>query len=632
MINRFLRRLTVRRRVLGGFLGLALLLALTIPVIVTDHTLLVNRLQQATREADTQQTLLRASVRVEASRVNLSRYLQDYLPSSQVALDDTTEAIENLTEIKPFLTLPDQQAQLESILTALDEYRTLVRNVETARRKGDQPETTRALFLVYQAGANIEQQIDLIVSDNERLIAETDNAAQSGAQTRLAVLSSSFAIALALALVAGIAIAQSITRPVNELRNGAEAFSQGHLDATLPVAGADELSTLARTFNEMATQLSRSYRELEQRVADRTAELKRRSSYLEASAEVSRAATLILETDQLMRQAVELIRERFDLYYVGLFEVEEAGTLAILKAGTGEAGRAMLARGHQLRMGGDSMIGWCIANAKARVAEEASADAIRRATPELPDTQSEAALPLRSRGKVIGALTVQSTLPNAFDEAAIAVLQTMADQVAVALDNARLFAASQAALETTRRAYGELSRQGWEQLIRSQPLGYLRTLHETHLAEGPWQPEMVQATQTGQIVQDHGSTVAAPIKVRDQVLGVIRLRKPTGAETWTLEETALLKTLTEQLGVALDSARLYQDSQRRAAREQLTRQITDNIRAASSVEDAMQRAVGELARVLDTAELVARIGTEQDLLAERSTSGNGGSDAPGGKA
>ncbi len=608
MIDRFLRRLTVGRRVLGGFLVLVLLLALAIPVIVIDHSLLAGRLMQATDvEARTQQALLRASVRVEASRVNLSRYIQDYLPSSASAQDDASQAVEYLNEARPNVKSPEQQATLAALAKDLEEYRTLVRNVETARRQGDAQETTQLLFQAYRIGAGIDQQIEQVVKISEDQITASNAAAQAEAQARLWSLIVSIGIVLALALGLGITVSRSITRPVSELRSGAEAFSQGHLETTLPVAGADELSTLARAFNQMSTQLSRSYQELEQRVAERTAELERRSTYLEASAEVGRAATSILETGELIRRLVDLIRERFGLYYVGLFEADAKSDWAVLKAGTGAAGQAMLARGHRLHIGSDSMIGWCIVNAQARVAAEASADAVRKATPELPDTRSEAALPLRSRGKVIGVLTVQSDQPGAFDATALSVLQSMADQVAVAIDNAHLFAENQAALEAAQRAFGEISRQAWAQFMRSQSTGYLHTTQGTLRAQDRWQPDMVQAARTGLRVQDSGTTVAMPVRIRDQVLGALRLRKQDNAPAWTPEELALLQSLTEQLSVALESARLYQDTQHRAAREQLAAQITARMRESLDVERILQIAAREFGETLGASEVKIRL-------------------------
>ena len=608
MIDRFLRRLTVGRRVLGGFLVLVLLLALAIPVIVIDHSLLAGRLMQATDvEARTQQALLRASVRVEASRVNLSRYVQDYLPSSASAQDDVSQAVEYLDEARPNVKSPEQQATLAALAKDLEEYRTLVRNVETARRRGDAQETTQLLFQAYKTGAGIDQQIEQVVKISEDQITASNTTAQAEAQARLWSLIVSIGIVLALALGLGVTVSRSITRPVSELRSGAEAFSQGHLETTLPIAGADELSTLARVFNQMSAQLSRSYQELEQRVAERTAELERRSTYLEASAEVGRAATSILETGELIRRLVDLIRERFGLYYVGLFEGDAKSDWAVLKAGTGAAGQAMLARGHRLHIGGDSMIGWCIVNAQARVAAEASADVVRKATPELPDTRSEAALPLRSRGKVIGVLTVQSDQPGAFDATALSVLQSMADQAAVAIDNAHLFAENQAALEVAHRAFGEISRQAWAQFMRSQSVGYLHTAQGTRRAQDQWQPDMAQAARTGQLVQAHGSTVAAPIQIRDQVLGALRLRKQDNAPAWTPEELALLQSLTEQLSVALESARLYQDTQHRAAREQLAAQITARMRESLDVDRVLQIAAREFGETLGASEVKIRL-------------------------
>jgi GAF domain-containing protein len=207
---------------------------------------------------------------------------------------------------------------------------------------------------------------------------------------------------------------------------------------------------------------------------------------------------------------------------------------------------------------------------------------------------------------VIGALTVQSSQPGAFDQVAVAALQTMADQVAVAIDNARLFAESQAALETTRRAYGELSRQAWTELLRARAgWGYRYAHRSLAPAEGDWTPELLQAAQTGQSVQGNGapeagSTLAVPIKVRDQVIGALSFAKDTPQETWTTEEKTLLEGLTEQLGVALESARLYQDTQRRAAREQLTREITDKMRRATNIDNLLQITLQEMAAALGT--------------------------------
>jgi GAF domain-containing protein len=366
---------------------------------------------------------------------------------------------------------------------------------------------------------------------------------------------------------------------------------------------------------------------------------------------------------------VELIRDRFDLYYVGLFLADEAGEWAVLEAGTGEAGKAMLARRHQIRVG-EGMVGWSVARGNWRVAAEAEADAVRLATPELPLTRSEAALPLRSRGRTLGALTVQHTEPGAFDPDTMAVLQTMADQVAVALDNAALFAESQESLSVLRRAYGEVSRQSWAELVRARPdWGYRYAHGQVSPVEGePW-PEMVQAASPGAgpgtlpgvadratsrggngedvppswedvppsgedappsgedasgaeveappgevgAPRDGDRSLAIPIRVRDQQIGVLGFRKRAEEGAWTREETELLETLTDQLEVALESARLYQDTQRRAAEEQLLGEVTARMRETLDVDTVLQTAIQEMGAALGLSRVEVRMGETRAL-------------------
>lgn len=175
-------------------------------------------------------------------------------------------------------------------------------------------------------------------------------------------------------------------------------------------------------------------------------EVQQRAVQLQTAAEVARHATGILDVETLLTQMVELIRRRFALYYAGIFLVDETGQWAVLRAGTGSAGRQMLAVGHRLQVGGSSMIGWCTAHGEARIVLDVGKEAVRFENPHLPQTRSEMALPLISRGRVVGAMTIQSARPAAFSAEDITVLQTMADQLANAIENARLY------VETSRRA------------------------------------------------------------------------------------------------------------------------------------------------------------------------------------
>jgi GAF domain-containing protein len=222
--------------------------------------------------------------------------------------------------------------------------------------------------------------------------------------------------------------------------------------------------------NEMLRELTIQLRETE---AATTRKLEERSAQLYASTEVGRAAVSILDPDQLLAEIVHLINERFGLYYVAIFTLDRTGTYLVLREATGEAGHTLKERGHRLRISLDSMVGYAAMQQEPRVAQNVGQDAVRFANPLLPDTQSEAALPLTIGNEIIGVLDVQSTRPNAFDEGLLTALQAMAAQVAVALQNAQSFSALQKALDYTTRQY-ELSRN----------IFLARTPNEAYLALG----------------------------------------------------------------------------------------------------------------------------------------------------
>lgn len=172
-------------------------------------------------------------------------------------------------------------------------------------------------------------------------------------------------------------------------------------------------------------------------------QLQRRNMHLIASSEVSKAATQILDINELLNRCVDLIRSHFGFYYAAIFLIDRDGKDAVLRAATSEAGEKLLENKHALSVGSKSMVGWVTANNTARIAHDVGEEAIRFDNPLLPKTRSEMALPLRVRGEVIGAIDVQSTVINAFSTEDIQTIQMMADQVAIAIDNARLFAQKQ---------------------------------------------------------------------------------------------------------------------------------------------------------------------------------------------
>ena len=248
------------------------------------------------------------------------------------------------------------------------------------------------------------------------------------------------AIVAAIASAASVGMSQVLVRPILALTAVATKVSQGDLTPQATIETQDEIGVLAATFNSMTAQLRSTVSVLEERVQERTAQLR-------GSSEVGRAAASILDTDQLLGEVVNLISNHFGFYYAAVFLVDDAGAWAMLREATGDAGRALKERGHRLEVGGQSMVGTVVRTKKSRIALDVGTEAVRFANPLLPETRSEITLPLVVGQQVLGALDVQSVQAAAFDEAFAAVLQAMADQIAIALSNSLQFQAAQAALQ-----------------------------------------------------------------------------------------------------------------------------------------------------------------------------------------
>jgi hypothetical protein len=189
---------------------------------------------------------------------------------------------------------------------------------------------------------------------------------------------------------------------------------------------------------------------------DQNYQLRQRNTQLTTAIAVSNSVATLLNPAELIDQTVNLIKHQFGFYYVGLFLVDHRNEYAVLRAGTSPEGDIMIEMGHQLRIGGDSMVGWCVAHSQARIALDVGQEAIRFNNPYLPDTRSEIALPLLNRGRCLGALSVQSEKPAAFSDEDIAILQSMADQVAGALENAYLFEAAHREIEERKETQRQL--------------------------------------------------------------------------------------------------------------------------------------------------------------------------------
>jgi GAF domain-containing protein len=384
-----------------------------------------------------------------------------------------------------------------------------------------------------------------------------------------------------------------VARSLNQIIRVVERWRAGDLSAQVDLNTRDEFQQLGDAFNHLSTELNQSLKGLEKTVAERTIILQRRARQLQAAAEVGRAAVTIRDLDILLPEVTRLVGIRFDVYHVGIFLIDEASNSA--------GGNRLLLEQHKLKVGTQGIVGFVAGRGEPRISLDVGSDTIHFKNPHLPETRSEIALPLSVAGKILGVLDVQSTRANAFSNEDASILQIVADQIAIAIDNAHLLAESRHALEVSRRAYGQLSQEIWAKFLKSRPdLGYFTNKEgiakERH-SSGEY-PELSIAIQTGQIIQAESNSLAVPIKLRDNVIGAFRCQKSTSQGDWTQEEIELLQSITDQVSIALEAARLYEDTQRRAERERLTGEITARMRSSNDPNEIMQIAVKELRKAL----------------------------------
>jgi GAF domain-containing protein/HAMP domain-containing protein len=458
---------------------------------------------------------------------------------------------------------------------------------------------------------------------------------------------------VAALIIASFVAVMTIRRtvlPIEKLATIARAISAGDFSRRAEVVRRDEVGELAESFNRMTAQLGDLIGHLEQRVAERTADLKQtsqalaergqelestlsdlqqrsaeleeatrrqveinqelreatrqghmRAMRLQASAEVSQAVSQVHDMNELLPQVTQLIARSFGYYHVGVFLLAANERIAVLRAANSAGGQKLLAQGYRLEISTQDTVCRAISSA------------------ELPDTRAEIALPLRVGDRIIGALDVQSDEPNTFEQEDIAALTTLAAQVAIAIENARLIRQAREALEEAETVYQQVLMEQWQSQVKKQRLshGEYRQVLAPQLDEAPLIAGE-QALEKGKVVvvnSDETATpgasqLAAPIQLRGQTIGVLDLQEFEGERHWTEDDITLVQEIADQVGQALEKARLFDESRRRAQREQATRQIADRIRARTEVDAMLQTAIRELAQTLGAPRVFVRLAPE----------------------
>ncbi len=389
--------------------------------------------------------------------------------------------------------------------------------------------------------------------------------------------------------------------PLSALSELAERFALGDMSARVSSERDDEIGTLARTFNHMAGELSTLYRSLEQRVEERTRQIR-------TASEVARDAVAIRDVESLLNETVNLITSRFGFYHAGVFLLDADRQNAILRAASSEGGKRMVARGHELAVGKVGIVGYVTGTGKPRIALDVGADQVHFANPELPATRSELALPLWSGDEIIGALDVQSTDPNAFEDEDVIVLQTMADQLAVAIQNARLIeelTELSGLNQKVIQVYTQLSQHiGYDSILSEASrliqttFGFKRiaigmvesneiVVRSAHASEGvdaaplgipvPFDrgplgqavtlrvPVVVTARGVERFAEateasSSATTIAIPLISRGVPLGAIAIEGQEH-ESFVAQQIEILELIASQIAASLENARLFEETQ-----------------------------------------------------------------------
>jgi len=363
---------------------------------------------------------------------------------------------------------------------------------------------------------------------------------------------------------------------------------------------------------ELSLALVAQRHELEQRLEVQTRQL-------QATTSVSRAIAGSRDVNKLLEDIVRLVRETFNYYHVQVFLIDDDSAYAVLRQSTGDVGQALLARNHKLPVGSLSVIGQVTASGRPVIARDADSDFVHKRNELLPNTRSEMAIPLTIGNKIIGALDMQSVDSNAFADENLSIFQALADQLAIAIENARLFEQAEESLRVMRELNREATERSWADFLAEA------REEEKHFAQGPETKtiELHRSRVIERVLSSGGtivstgkdgrqSFIAAPIVVRNEVVGVLGV-EPDDSREWGQEDLQLIQSIAERTALAVENARLYIQAQRAADREILINSIASRLQRAPNLAMLLESAAKELADALGTANVYAEISVDQPL-------------------
>jgi GAF domain-containing protein len=391
----------------------------------------------------------------------------------------------------------------------------------------------------------------------------------------------------------------------------------------LTVIAANELTRdLERTIatqTRLSVDLQHEQARLEDRVSQRTHELQQSVAQLEAASRLALEINTAASLDDVLTNAVTLIRDLFGYYHAGIFLLDDRGEFALLRAATGAAGQAILRVGRRIKVGDIGIVGDVVSKGEARLTPDIQSDPFHFTDPLLPDARSELGLPLQTGAGILGVLDVLSTSPNAFNQQDIRFLQAITDQIAVAIEKARLIRQLQNNLNDIQNAYRDLVFQSWEyHLADTRKKHSYRFKQSTFENDVPESPSAQQAYASGQVMTkpeinletgEKFTLISIPIKVRQQVIGVLDVHVDQAHATRDLIN--LLEATTQRMALALENARLLESINVRAERERMVSNISAQVRSATDIDSILRIAASQIGRSMGVSEVLVQLRSDK---------------------
>ncbi len=419
-----------------------------------------------------------------------------------------------------------------------------------------------------------------------------------------------FALAISITTILVLAIFSQVNlfRPFspNAPLPGLADWAIYGVDFSIPgIALVVAIGQLRKEFTRVIEQMQKTFRVLtsekstvENRVQERTEQLEAKTLQLRLTSNIARNVSEIQNIPDLLETVVNSTAEQFGYYHVGLYLLDERRINAFLQAASSIAGKQLIGQGFRVEPDRNNAINLVAEGKKPYIASESGGKVFIK-DPNFPYTRSRMVLPLSVRGEVIGVLDMHSDEAQTFNTEDAQILQTMADLVAISIDNVRLIDETKALILQLESYTSTQTSETWSKFTRRHAPAYQYT------------PAGIRPIFSSSKQENSDESMIIPLILHGQGIGNIKLRRKGLAQSWTEKERELIEKIADQVSLALENSRLVDEAQKSAQRDQLITNISSRVRETLDVESVIRTAATELRKVFDLKEAEISIGTPQ---------------------